>query len=229
MVVEPAAVLDAEVGENLMIDWAIEASTFGNCNCDYCCPCQFELRPTHGDCKGVEVGRIERGHFGDVVLDGLHWALLFAWPRAIFEGNGTMQTIIDERADETQRKALRTVLHGGETEEATTHWWVFHAMSSTVHEPIFKPIDFEVDHEKRTARATIPGILETSGRPIISPATGEEHRVRIDIPAGIEFEIAEIGSASTKATGPIALDLKDSYGQFNMLHHTGKGVIRSRK
>ncbi|MCT7373924.1 DUF1326 domain-containing protein [Chelativorans salis] len=211
-----------------MIDWNIEASTFGNCNCDYCCPCQFELRPTHGDCKGVEVGRIERGHFGDVTLDGLHWALLFAWPGAIFEGNGTMQAIVDERADDKQREALLTVLHGGETEEARTHWWVFHAMSSTVHEPIFKPIQFEVDYEKRTARAAIPGILETSGRPIVSPATGEEHRVRIDIPGGIEFEIAEIGSASTTASGPIVLDLKDSYGQFNMLHHTGKGVVRSR-
>jgi hypothetical protein len=49
--------------------------------------------------------------------------------------------------------------------------------------------------------------------------------VRIDIPNGIEFEIAEIASASTNATGPIALDLKDSYGQFNLLRHSGTGVI----
>ena len=56
-----------------------------------------------------------------------------------------MQAIIDERANEEQRKAITTVLYGGETEEAKTHWWVFHAMSTTVHEPIFRPIDFEVD------------------------------------------------------------------------------------
>ena len=24
-----------------MIDWSIEAVSFGNCNCDYFCPCQF--------------------------------------------------------------------------------------------------------------------------------------------------------------------------------------------
>ena len=139
-----------------------------------------------------------------------------------------MQVIIDERADQEQRKALATVLCGGETEEGKTHWWVFHAMSSTVHEPIFKPIDFEVDIERRTARVSIPTLLESTGRPILSPATGEQHRVRIDIPNGIEFEIAEIGSASTKATGLIALDLNDSYGQFNIVRHSGTGVVHSR-
>jgi hypothetical protein len=103
-------------------------------------------------------------------------------------------------------------------------------MSSTVREPIFKPIDFEVDIERRTARVSIPTLLESTGRPILSPATGEQHRVRIDIPNGIEFEIAEIGSASTKATGIIGLDLdlNDSYGQFNTVRHSGTGVVHTR-
>jgi hypothetical protein len=211
-----------------MIDWRIDAFTFGNCNCDLNCPCQFELYPTQGNCRGHEVGRIERGHFGDVRLDGLCYAVTYAWPGAVYEGNGEMQAIIDERADEPQRKALATVLHGGETEAARTHWWVFHAMSTTVHAPLFRPIDFEIDIDRRRARASIPDLLESTGRPIVSPATGEEHRVRIDIPHGIEFEIAEIGAASTTARGAIALDLRDSYGQFNLIRHTGSGVIRSR-
>lgn len=211
-----------------MIDWNIEAVTFGSCNCDYNCPCQFELRPTLGQCRGFEVGRIERGRFGDVRLDGLCYAVVYAWPGAVFEGNGTMQAIIDEGADEMQRVALSSVLHGGETDEAKTHWWVFHAMSSVVHEPIFRSFDFTVDIEQRTARVRIPGVLEATGRPIVSPATGEDHRVRIDIPHGIEFEIAEIGSASSRATGSIELDLDDTYGQFNRVHHSGRGVVRSR-
>jgi hypothetical protein len=211
-----------------MIDWRIDAVTFGNCNCDYGCPCQFELRPTHDNCRGFEVGRIRSGHFGKVRLDGLCFALTYAWPGAVFEGNGAMRAIIDERADEKQRQALATVLYGGETEEAKTHWWVFRAMSSTVHEPTFEPISFEVDIDKRTARVSIPGVLESTGRPIVSPATGAEHRVRIDIPNGIEFEIAEIGSASTKASGPIVLDLDDTYGQFNVVRHSGTGVIHTQ-
>jgi hypothetical protein len=136
-----------------------------------------------------------------------------------------MQAIIDERADDRQRHALTTILHGGETKEAATHWWVFHAMSSTVHEPIFRPIRFEVDIDRRRARVLIPGVLEACGRPIRSPATGDEHRVQIGIPNGIEFELAEIGSATTKASGAIPLDLDDTYGQFNILRHSGNGIV----
>jgi hypothetical protein len=211
-----------------MVDWYVEGVEFGNCNCDYACPCQFESLPSHGDCRGFEVVRIDQGHFGEVSLDGLCAALLYAWPGPIFEGNGEMQAIIDERADAAQRQALVTILHGGETRDGATHWWVFHAMSSTVHEPIFQPIAFEVDIEQRRARVVIPGVLESSGQPIRSPATGDEHRVRIDIPNGIEFEIAEIGSATTKASGAIVLDLDDTYGQFSVLRHSGAGVVSAR-
>jgi hypothetical protein len=211
-----------------MVDWYVEGVAFGNCNCDYGCPCQFESLPTHGHCRGFEVVRIDKGHFGEVSLDGLRVALIYAWPGPIFEGKGEMQAIIDERADAAQRQALVTILHGGETRDAATHWWVFHAMSSTVHEPVFKTIEFEVDIEQRRARVVIPGVLESSGRPIRSPATGDEHRVRIDIPNGIEFELAEIGSATTKASGAITLELNDTYGQFSVLRHSGAGVVSAR-
>jgi hypothetical protein len=212
-----------------MIDWEIEGVDFGNCNCDYGCPCQFELRPTNGGCRGFGATHIERGHFGEVSLDGLSAVTIYAWPGPIYEGNGEMQVIIDERADARQRHALTTILHGGETEEAKTHWWVFRAMSATVHEPLFQPIEIEVDIDRRVARVSVPKLLEATGRPIISPATGAPHRVRIDIPDGIEFDIAEVGSASTRAWGAIALDLNDSYGQFHRIRQSGRGVIRGSR
>lgn len=212
-----------------MVDWYVEGVEFGNCNCAYGCPCQFEDLPTHGNCHGLEVLRIDKGHFGDVDLAGLKVAMFYAWPGPIFEGKGELQAVIDERADGKQRSALETVLHGEETEEGATHWWVFRAMSETVHETLFKPIDFEVDIEARTARVVIPGVLESSGRPIRPPHGDGEHRVRIDIPNGIEFEIAEIGSASstTGSDTAIALDLEDSYGQFNRLCHSGSGIVHA--
>lgn len=207
------------------VDWYVEGVSFGNCNCSYGCPCQFEALPTHGHCRGFEVFRIDKGHFGAVNLEGLKGALLYAWPGPVFEGKGEMQAVIDERADAAQREALTKILHGEETAEGATHWWVYHAMSDKVHPPLFKPIEFEVDIEARTARAVIPGVLESIGTPIKSPATGQTHRVRIDIPNGIEFELAEIGSATTRTTGAIKLDLKDCYGQFNVLRHSGRGVV----
>ncbi|MGH9380415.1 MAG: hypothetical protein ACRD2Z_07360 [Thermoanaerobaculia bacterium] len=42
---------------------------------------------------------------------------------------------------------------------------------------------------------------------------------------GIEFEQAEIGSATTTATAAIRLELDDTYGQFNRLRHSGHGVV----
>jgi hypothetical protein len=207
------------------VDWYIEGKSFGGCNCRYGCPCQFEDLPTHGHCRGFEALAIDKGHFGGVKLDGLRTALVYAWPGPVFEGNGAMQAIIDERADAAQRKALETVLHGGETDEAKTHWWVYRAMCTTVHPTLYKRIDYEVDIDARTARVSIPGVLDSSGRPIRAPHGGGEHRVRIDIPNGIEYELAEIGSASTKATGLITLDLDDSYGQWSILRHGPHGVV----
>jgi hypothetical protein len=163
-----------------------------------------------------------------VALDGLCGALLYAWPGPIYEGNGECQAIIDQRADGKQRDALATVLYGGETNEGATHWWVYRMMSSTIHPPLFKSIGFEVNVERRSARIDIADVLHSTGRPIRSAATGDEHRVRISLPNGIEFEIAEIGSGTTKTTAAIALDLTDTYCHFTVLRQSGKGLVRSR-
>lgn len=212
-----------------MVDWYVEGETYGNCNCAFGCPCQFEALPTYGDCRGFEVLRIDKGHFGEVDLSGLKIAMFYSWPGPIFEGKGELQAIIEEKATEAQREALETILHGKETEEAATHWWVFCEMSDTIHDTLYKPIEFEVDIEARTAHAVIPGILETSGSPIIPPYGGEPHRAQICIPNGIEFELAEMGSGSSKtgAESAIKLDLTNSYGQFNILRHSGSGVVHA--
>ena len=209
------------------VDWYLEGPSWGSCNCDHACPCQFEGKPNYGGCRGFEAAEIERGHFGDTKLDGLRFVLLFAWPGPIYEGKGEAQAIIDERATAAQREALLTVLMGGETDEAATHWWVFRAMSDTVHEPLFRPIAFSADIEGRVGSVSIPGVIDGRAEPIRSPVNGEPHRVRIDLPHGIEFSVAEIANGNTTAEGTIRLDLKNSYAQFNRLKHTGRGLVRN--
>lgn len=208
--------------------WFISATQFGSCNCDYGCPCQFEAKPTYGKCRGFEASEISEGHFGEVRLDGLRFAMLYAWPGPIYEGKGEMQAVIDERASAEQRKALETVLHGGETEEAATHYWVFRAMSDKVHETLYRPISLSIDVEARQAEVKIPGVILARGEPIKSPVSGAPHRVRIDLPDGIEFEIAEVGSGTTSAEGAITLDLAGTYAQFSRQKHTGRGFVRGR-
>lgn len=206
------------------VDWYIEGRSFGNCNCGYACPCQFEEDPTHGNCKGFEVIHIDKGHFDGVDLSGTRAAVLYWWPGPIYKGMGQMQAVIDDRASAEQRDALRRVLHGEETEPEATHWWVFHAMSDTVHDTLYQRIDYEADIEARKASVKIGDMLSASGRPIRPPHGGGEHRVRIDLPNGIEFTLAEIGSGSTSASGAIPLDLRDSYGQWAVIRHGPHGV-----
>ena len=35
------------------IDWLIAGKSFGNCDCDDGCPCQFENPPTDGGCSAI--------------------------------------------------------------------------------------------------------------------------------------------------------------------------------
>lgn len=207
------------------IEWRVRADEFANCNCSYGCPCQFNDLPSRGFCEAAAAWKIHEGRFGDVRLDGLDTAFFVRFPGAVHEGNGTMQLVIDERADARQREALVKIMSGEETEEMATMWWVYSAMSPNKLEPLFVPISFAVDVEARRARLSIPGLLEATGEPICNPVTGAEHRVRIDMPHGFEFRLAEIGSGTTRATGAIELDLKNSYGQFAHIHLSNKGVV----
>ncbi len=208
-----------------MVEWRVRADEFANCNCAYGCPCQFNALPTQGFCEATAGWKIHEGHFGDVPLDGLNTAFFIHFPGAVHQGNGTIQLVIDERADARQREALVKIMSGEETEEMATMWWVYSAMSPNKREPLFLPIEFDVDVEGRSARLNIPGLLESVGEPIRNPVTGAEHRARINLPHGFEYRIAEMGSGTTRATGDIKLDLKDSYGQFAHIHLSNKGVI----
>ena len=209
------------------VDWIIKAREFANCNCAYGCPCQFNALPTDGTCRAAVGYVVDEGHFGEVGLDGLRMAGLYSWPGAVHEGRGTMQLIVDESASDAQRDALLTVMRGGETEPMATMWSVYTAMCSTILDPVSAPIDFEVDVDARTARLSIAGIVESHGEPIRNPVTGDIHRARIDLPHGFEYELAEMGSGTTKATGEIELDFEASYGQFARIHLSPAGPVRA--
>src|SRR6478735_9293795 len=107
------------------VKWLIDGREFANCNCSYGCPCQFSALPTYGHCQAVLGFQIDNGYFADTKLDGLRAAGVYKWPGAIHQGNGTMQLIIDERADAKQRNALLTIMSGGETQARATMWWAY--------------------------------------------------------------------------------------------------------
>jgi hypothetical protein len=208
------------------VSWSIKGREFIHCNCDYGCPCQFNGRPTHGDCHAVAGIEITYGYHSDTRLDGLRMACVLAWPGAIHEGRGHATPIIDERASHQQREALLRIMSGEDTEPGATFFNVFASTYEKVNEPIFARIEFEVDIESRTAKLNVPGVIEASGQPIRNPVTGEAHRARINLPNGFEYTVAEIGSGRAKTTGAIAFNLENTHAHFADLHMTGKGVVR---
>ncbi|MEG6509273.1 DUF1326 domain-containing protein [Methyloligella sp. 2.7D] len=209
-----------------MTEWEIRGREFGNCNCDYSCPCQFNALPTHGHCRGLSVYEIDEGYHGTTRLDGLRAGGVFLWPGPIHEGGGEYFHIIDSRATPEQQQALRRILRGEDTEPFATVFQVFSSTCDVEHAPVFAEIDFVVDIDGRTAEAKIDGILEMRGAPIVNPVTGAPHRVRIVQPSGFEFAEAEIGRGWSKVTGPVAYELADSYGQFAEIHLCQTGVVR---
>ena len=209
-----------------MTEWMIKAREFVSCNCSYGCPCQFNALPTHGNCEAAATFQVDEGHFGTVDLGGIRTAAVYSFPGAIHEGNGTMQLIVDENANDAQRDAMLKIMQGKETEPMMTMWSVFTTMCTKILEPLRKPIELEIDVDGRVGRASVPGILKMVGEPIRNPVTNNPHRARIDLPHGFEYSVAEIGSGTTKATGEIKLDLRKTYAQFANIHLSNKGVVR---
>jgi hypothetical protein len=207
--------------------WMIRGVEFANCNCDYGCPCQFGSPTTHGTCEAVIGAIIEEGYFNDTKLEGLKWSMLLKWPGEIADGNGTQQAFIDKNADLAQRDALAKILYGESTTPGATSFFIFNSTMSEVKDPQFVPIELSIDVDAREGKLKIDGVVESTGVPIINKFTGGPARSLINLPEGFGFTVAEMGSGTTKATVPgLELDLKDSYGQFNILHMNQDGVIR---
>lgn len=211
-----------------MISWEVKGDLVANCNCSYGCPCQFNALPTHGNCRAAAGFRIDAGRYGDVTLDGVVAGGIYAWPGPVHEGKGTMQLFIDERADERQRAALLRLMQGEDTEPMATMWWVYTTMCSTRLPTIYARVALDIDVDARRAHLAVPGLLETSTEPIRNPVTGMDHRVRIDMPRGFEYRIAEIGSGTTTATGDIPLDLAGTYAQLCHIHLNNAGVVHAQ-
>lgn len=205
--------------------WEIKGQSFANCNCDWGCPCQFNALPTHGDCRALTAMRISKGHFGDVQLDGIAFAWLLEWPGAVHEGNGTQQVIVDASATEEQRAAVEAIVHGRESVEGANFFHVFNSTMTTTLETLSLPVTFECNVAERTARVSIPGVLETTGEPIRNPITGAAHRAQVTLPAGMEYHMAEYASGTTKATGGVALDFAGTHAHLYDFHITGTGVV----
>jgi len=212
-----------------MTPWDMKGREFINCTCEYGCNCQFNALPDKGHCYAVAGIAFDEAYHGDVRLDGLKVAGIYKWPGPIHEGNGEAIAFVDARATEAQREALLKIMSGQDTEPFATMFAVFASTLVKFHDPVFIDVDLEIDVDGRTGRLSVPGYVDMTGRPIRNPTTGAEQRAQIVLPDGFEYEVADIGSATTRTQGPLRVEIDDKYAQFAHLHLNNKGVVRSRK
>jgi hypothetical protein len=206
-----------------MADWRLEGEWIKNCNCAFGCPCDFNARPTNGECKGLLGMRVTKGHFKDVKLDGLSFFVVVHFPGPLHEGNGQAQPIIEERASAAQREALFNIMSGKNSAEGTL-FNIFSLIVSKMHDPVFAPVTFKFDKSARTARLSIPGVLETDVEPIKNPVTGAAHRIQVVMPQGFEHIEGEVASSNIRSSGAIKFQTKGSHSTLAKVVQTPQGV-----
>ena len=210
-----------------MTTWEIKGRELVNCSCEYGCNCQFNALPDKGHCHAVAGIQIEHGHHGDTPLDGLRIAAIFKWPGPIHEGNGEAIAFVDAKADAKQREALLKIMTGQDTDPFATMFAVYASTVTTMNEPVFTDIDLQIDVDARKGRIFVKDYIDTVGTPILNKVTGAESRAQIVLPEGFEYTVAEVGSATSRTTGPVEVSLTDTYGQFARLHLNNHGVVRA--
>ena len=209
-----------------LVEWTLQGTEFGHCNCNVGCPCQFNALPSHGHCRAHSFFQIERGAFGNVPLSGLRFGFLASWPGPIHLGEGTWMSVIDERADAKQRAALEAIGSGQETEPGTLITQVFNTLIARRLPTQYKPIDLAIDVGAAKAALRVPDLIDAEAYPISNPVTGGAHRVRLQLPEGFEFTEAEFATGRCRTQGPIELHFDDTHAHLAQIHWSTHGVVR---
>ena len=200
--------------------WWMRGAILGPCNCDWGCPCNFDARPTYGHCDGVYVWAIREGRYGATPLDGLSFAWVVSHPGAVHEGNGTEAWLIDERADEAQRRALEALARGDGVGPP------FEILASTVSKRlgvIYAPIELKLDGIRSEVRVGEGRIFELAMTRVRNPVTGDEEELYLDKPTGFTSKRSELGMstvARVTADG-LAFDVSGKYAEYAEFDYAG--------
>lgn len=193
------------------VKWQMSVYYLDACNCDWGCPCQFNAKPTHGNCEGVSGIHVIRGNYGKVKLDGLDAVWIGSWPGAVHEGRGRASVYIDERADGEQFDAFAKILTG---EAGGGPFALYRTTLDEMQEPRRARITFQA--KGLNSRVKAEGIAEAWLEPIRNPVTNEPHRAILMLPGG--FETTKMDMSSTKTIvandGLLNFQYSGTYGSF---------------
>jgi len=186
--------------------WQYRADMMVACNCDWGCPCNFNARPSLGFCEGGWALKIREGRCGDVALDGLAFALMAKWPRAIHEGRGTGKIWIDAAATADQQRALEDIVRaklGG------MPWSIFAATIDHWGDTSVVPVEWEPNGSR--SRMKFGEQLRLTMEPMRNAVNGKETPAKILLPEGLTCK--ELNMASSETFSVFAPELKYAWSR----------------
>ena len=189
-------------------EYSLKGAVVGGCNCDWGCPCNFEVPPSHGFCQSEYIWCIEEGNLGNVSLDGLNFGMFLYSPAAIHLGNLTLFTVIDEQATPEQREALQALIAGAPPMN------VFLGLTSKDLGIQFAPFKVELDGIR--SKITIPGVFDLELTPMTNPVTGEPELATLQKPTGFTSQTSELCATAVErlTTEGLSFDNSGNYGEY---------------
>jgi hypothetical protein len=200
-------------GEQQIPKWNMKSDYVETCNCDFGCPCNFNGFPSNGFCRALVFFHIQEGNYSDVKLDGLEIIYAVSWPKAIHEGNGTLQLFISKDADDLQRRCLVEIFTGKAKGDGP--FALFATTLKYILDSQFVDIVAKVNGRKSSF--SVPGVLDVQLENFANPVTGEEQDTKIQLPKGFIWKVAE--AAKTKVMKILTPNLN--------FDHSGKNAFYS--
>lgn len=181
--------------------WKLRGEFMESCNCDYLCPCIYtnsQGSVTHDHCVSIQAYRVDEGHYGDTRLDGLKFALVIRSGKVMSDGNWIFAGVVDEKANDAQRKALAAIVSG---EAGGPPSLIRDNLVSDFRGVEFKPIEFNMAGLGRSttiadiASFAIEGVASNSevGSPIYLDNTEHPANPRVALAQATRLHVEGFG------------------------------------
>lgn len=198
-----------------MSEWHLNGTIIIACNCDFGCPCNFNARPSRGECEGGWVWSIDDGQVGDVRVDGLAVAVYADWPGAIHEGGGRAVAFMDDRADTQQKDALTRLLRG----QLGGPWGIF---INTYELAGPEPAPFAVRLAEYDTTLRIGDTVELELQKIRNPVTQAEVHPEVVLPEGLVVKRGRLAASKVfQVRDGVRYDHSGQYAAFGPFSYAG--------
>jgi hypothetical protein len=203
-----------------MENWSMKGSILGPCNCDWGCPCNFDVAPSYGHCEGIYAYSIDQGRYGPIMLDGLKYVHAGSFPGPVHEGKGTGLLLVDSTASPAQRLALEELWKSG---EAGMPFDVWCSVTSNWLDTVVAPIEIEWNAMSSRVRVAGGKLLDLAMSRVKNPVTSEEEITYLVKPTGFTSKHTELGTTSVFRLryGDWDWDHSGKYGEFAEYEYSG--------